>query len=698
MLASHRTLRGLFFAVAVAAVACGGGGAAPRQPLQPPEAPAKAVEDKPVAAPDGPPAPRPGRRLTADEKITTAAGASFTGSAGWTVDVSADRTVAVVPEGDLTLTFVAIEGAADRAAATTAAWAKVQPGFARKIEQAIDVPAREGWDALGQTVYVTSTDERRAVIAVAMRKGTTWHVVTLDGTQEALSRRGAQLGVAIESFTVPGLVKESFAGKPAHTLDAARLAKLTAFVEQARAATGVPGAAVAIVQGDKIVYQQGFGVRELGKPAKVTPRTRFMIGSITKSLTTIMMSRLVDAGTLTWDTPVISVLPSFALADEATTRAATIRHTVCACTGMPRQDLEMIFEYGAITPEARLASMATMRPTTAFGETFQYSNLMVSAGGFAAAHARSPKLKLGPAYAAAMQALVFDPLGMKSTTMDFAKIARTEHATPHADDLRSKAAPIPVAVEHLVTPVAPAGAAWSTVLDLAQVMRLELGKGKLGKKRVVSEENLLARRAPQVKAGDSMSYGLGLGVGTQSGLAILTHSGGTAGFSTSFSVYPEVGVGIAIFTNSNDAGALIDATNRYFLELLFDGKAEAADDLAARIARAAETNAEQVALVDQPADPAWLASFDGAWSAPGLGRLDVRTAAGATILDAGEWRGKLGKKVDRDGTAKLIMVDGPLATFEITPRTRDGKTTLVIADGQQTYVFERIAAATPAGG
>ena len=59
-----------------------------------------------------------------------------------------------------------------------------------------------------------------------------------------------------------------------------------------------------------------------------------------------------------------------------------MRHTGCACTGMPRRDLEMIFEFGGWTAEQRLASMASMVPTTGFGETFQYSNSMVSTGGF----------------------------------------------------------------------------------------------------------------------------------------------------------------------------------------------------------------------------------------------------------------------------------------------------------------------------
>ena len=73
-----------------------------------------------------------------------------------------------------------------------------------------------------------------------------------------------------------------------------------------------------------------------------------------------MLARLVDDKKLDWSSKVVDLLPSFKLADAATTSQVTVQHTVCACTGMPRQDLEFLFEYDGWYPERRLASMATM--------------------------------------------------------------------------------------------------------------------------------------------------------------------------------------------------------------------------------------------------------------------------------------------------------------------------------------------------
>jgi CubicO group peptidase (beta-lactamase class C family) len=95
-----------------------------------------------------------------------------------------------------------------------------------------------------------------------------------------------------------------------------------------------------------------------------------MIGSMTKPLTSLMMARLIDKGIFGWDTPVTTLLPSFALGDPDVTRRVTMAHTVCACTGLPRWDMEFIFEWDGSTPQKRIDLLRAMTPTTGFGEHF----------------------------------------------------------------------------------------------------------------------------------------------------------------------------------------------------------------------------------------------------------------------------------------------------------------------------------------
>src|SRR5690606_25905473 len=131
----------------------------------------------------------------------------------------------------------------------------------------------------------------------------------------------------------------------------ARIAELGKFVENSQKLLGVPGVSVGIVQNGKVVFAGGFGVREIGKPAKVDANTKYIVASNTKALTTLMLGKLVDEKKLTWESTATSLLPQFKLGDADTTSKVLVKHLICACTGLPRQDMEWLFEYGNLTAE-----------------------------------------------------------------------------------------------------------------------------------------------------------------------------------------------------------------------------------------------------------------------------------------------------------------------------------------------------------
>lgn len=687
-------MRSLLLALTAASLSCGGSRSPRPGPITPPaptgEATAVTPTDAPTDTPaDAPPAAPP-RQLAAETAITSAWAATLTVPASWWIAETDTVITLQDPEREATVHLTAVD-APDRQAAIATAWARIQPDFALAVAQQVDLPGRDGWDALAQVVYVTPTAESRAVVAVARKKGATWHIAIIDGSLAALDRRGAQINAVILDLKVPGLDEESWAGKTP-SLDAAHLARFDALAEELRAVAGVPGVAIAVVHGGKIVLESGHGVRALGGKAKVTPSTAFLIGSTTKSLTTLLMARLIDQGKFTWDTPVVDVLPGFALADAELSKKLLVKHTVCACTGMPRQDLEFLFEYAGWDPERRVAGMATMRPTTGFGETFQYSNVMVAVGGWIAAHASAPKAKLGPAYDQAMQRWVFGPLGMKSTTFDFRKARRGDHAESHGQGLSLDYRAIPTDYEQAVMAVRPAGGAWSTARDMARFMMLELAHGKTPDgKQLVSAANLERRREPQVKIDAHESYGLGLFVSDEHGVKLLHHGGNMLGFTSDLFLLPDHDVGVVVLTNAGAANAYRNAVRRAFLEVVFDGKAEARDHLAQSVARAEQLLADERALVTE-ADPAWIGPLLGAYDNPALGHLEVRAKPGGGYeLDAGEWKSDLGKKTARDGTVELITTAPPYVGFELVPRTTGGATTLTLDAGQQVYVFSPAA-------
>jgi CubicO group peptidase (beta-lactamase class C family) len=315
--------------------------------------------------------------------------------------------------------------------AIASAWKLAVPGFNRNPDDTVSPPITDGWDSVTRISYEVAAAESRAIAALSRTKDEIAYVLLIDGPMPTLRRRGAQLTQIIGSQRAHGMKEESFAGKRAKPVDEAIAANLDAFIEDARRKTRVPGAAVSVIQGGKTVFERGYGTRRLGGAEKVTPDTAFLIGSTTKPLTSLMMAVLVERGLFGWSTPLRDVLPTFSLADPELSGKIEMQHSVCACTGLPRQDMELIFEFSDLSPDKRLAELATMKPTTAFGETFQYSNALVSAGGYAAAHARWPHKALRDAYVETMKETLFEPMGMRSTTFSGPGAAPENHATPH---------------------------------------------------------------------------------------------------------------------------------------------------------------------------------------------------------------------------------------------------------------------------
>jgi len=379
------------------------------------------------------------QRLTADTPEQTVLGNTFIAPAGWTMSVKGAATILETPEGDSWLALVD-SPAKDSDAALAAAWTVYKPDAKWPLKLATDHPDKDGWSRQRNYDYQTSPNERRDVFAIVRFAGGNWTVVIYDMAQAVGEKRAAQVELALGRLLPKGYTRENFAGKEPNRLDKERLAELGHFVESGRKALGIPGVGLGIVQDGKVVFAGGFGVRTLGKPKPVDADTLFMIASNTKAMTTLLLAKLVAEQRLNWETPVTSLLPNFRLGDADITSHVLVKHLICACTGMPRQDMEWLFEFGGLTPQGALATLAKMRPTSKFGELFQYSNLMAGAAGFTAGHVLFPDLELGTAYDRAMLELVFEPLGMKSTTFDFARAQAANHAEAHAPDLEGKPA------------------------------------------------------------------------------------------------------------------------------------------------------------------------------------------------------------------------------------------------------------------
>jgi CubicO group peptidase (beta-lactamase class C family) len=577
--------------------------------------------------------------------------------------------------------------APDADAAVAAAWQAYKPDARWPLKVVNESADRDGWTNRRTYTYQTSPNEKRDVMVFLRRANDTWTAVIYDMAQAVGEKRGAQVALVFDDLLPKGYTRESFAGRKAARLDAARLAQLRKFVEDSMRQLGVPGVAVGVVQDGKVVLAEGYGLRQLGRSEKVEADTLFMIASNTKALTTLMLATMVDEEKISWETPVTTLLPSFRLGDPDTTRQVRVKHLICACTGLPRQDYEWLLEYEGRTPAQSLETLATMQPTSAFGEMFQYSNPLAAAGGYVGGHAAYPRNELGRAYDAAMQTRVFDPLGMTSTTFDYAVALRSNHAMPHAPDIDGKTANAVMEVNYSIIPVRPAGAAWSNVHDMLAYVRMELANGLLpGGKRYIGAEPLLERRAPQVPTGKNSTYGMGLEVDTTYGVPVVHHGGDLIGFHSDMMWLPGHDVGAVVLTNGDPGWIVRDQFQRKLLEVLFDGRPEADALAAARGKSYYEQIAAERRLLTVPADPSESAKLAPRYLNEALGSIVVRRNGAATIFDFGGWQSEMASRRNPDGTTSFLTIAPGLIGFEFVVGGGPGRT-LITRDAQHEYVF-----------
>ena len=135
---------------------------------------------------------------------------------------------------------------------------------------------------------------------------------------------------------------------------------------------------------------------------------------------------------------------------------------------------------------------------------------------------------------------MFEPLGMRATTFDYARALRENHASPHAPDVDGVPRRASLNIDYSIVPLRPAGGAWSNVRDLLAYVSVELAEGKLPTGvRYIGREALAERRVPQVAIGSDETYGMGLKVNTKYGIPVVHHGGNLKGYYSDVIWLPE---------------------------------------------------------------------------------------------------------------------------------------------------------------
>jgi CubicO group peptidase (beta-lactamase class C family) len=293
-----------------------------------------------------------------------------------------------------------------------------------------------------------------------------------------------------------------------------------------------------------------------------------------------------------------------------------------------------------------------------------------------------------------MQRRVLDPIGMTSTTFSFDRaLANPNRATPHGQTVAGKYVPISPDLERPLVPFAPAGAAWSTARDVSRYLITQLNRGVAPDgKRVVSAENLTATWQPQVEIAPDVSYGLGWAITRHKSRTLLTHGGSTSGYTADLSLLPDVGVGIAVLTNAQNAKLFCAAVRSRAMELALGEPQETDAVLAQRMEEGRRRFREKAARV-RPIDSRTIAPYLTSYANPALGNVTLKLAGRKLTFAAGGFSSELRRLGDGDGT--YVLTEPPLAGALIrVSRRGDGRRSFVLdaddPDITEKYSFSEV--------
>ncbi|MFE7740818.1 serine hydrolase [Nocardia sp. NPDC057455] len=334
--------------------------------------------------------------------------------------------------------------------------------------------------------------------------------------------------------------------------------------------SGIPGMAVAVVHGGKVLYSKGFGVRDVVTEEKVDPDTVFQLASLSKPVGATVVARRIAAGGVEWDTPVHRLLPSFALADPYVTEHVTVGDLYAHRSGLPDHAGDLLEDLGY--DRGQILDRLRLLPLGAFRDSYEYTNFGLTAAAVAVATVA------GTDWETLSEQTIYRPLGMTSTSSRYADFAsRANRAEGHVlVDAKYE----PANPQRQPDAQSPAGGVSSSVSDLAEWMTMVLANGSAGGSVLVPPEDLLPAISPQAvsappKMPDARAgfYGFGFNVSdSASGRVVLGHSGAfSLGAGTAFTLIPSADVGIVTLTNAAPIG-VPETLNAEFADLVQFGK------------------------------------------------------------------------------------------------------------------------------
>lgn len=343
------------------------------------------------------------------------------------------------------------------------------------------------------------------------------------------------------------------------------LAELEKMIEAELAATKTPGASVAVVSGDKVIFAKGFGTTSAEGGNPVAADTLFRMGSTTKMFTAAVLVNLADAGKLKLDAPIGNYIKNL----PPKIAALTAHQLLSQSSGL--RDFNPL---ASGNDDAVLGQNIRLWKEDVFftepNKIYSYSSANYWLAGFL-----TEELS-GKSYSEATAEFVFKPLGMNRSTISPFVAMTYPLALGHG--IQNGNAAVVRPIDNNVGKY-PGGSMFSSANELARFAVAMLNAGKIDGKQAIPVSVVEQLQKPQfyLPGGEKAFYGYGLLGFEQQGVKTVSHGGASRGYGSFITFAP--GEKIAVIVLANTSGQTLPKTRQKALELLLPLKPQTAGQL-----------------------------------------------------------------------------------------------------------------------
>jgi len=318
----------------------------------------------------------------------------------------------------------------------------------------------------------------------------------------------------------------------------------SAWLEGQIAYRGLPGIVVGVIADQDLVWAQGFGFADIDAKRPMTPATKFRMASHSKLFTATAIMQLREQGKVRLDDPVSKYLPWFRVKPaEPDDPPITVEELLTHRSGLPREagshwttlQFPTAEQLKTLTPERQAAFSPEVR--------WKYSNLAYTFAGMVVEAASGEK------WADYVQAHIFQPLGMNSSSVDQnvsglavgygRRMPNGTRLTLPFVDARGMAAATGIT---------------STVEDMAKFVSAQFRTGPMGGRQVLSTGSLREmHRVRMLESNWTQGNAIGFAVNRIRDKTYVGHGGGYPGYTTQTLIQLDSRVGVVVLTNTNDS-------------------------------------------------------------------------------------------------------------------------------------------------